>query len=134
MSKFFRFLGIMGVIMLLGMSINLGGIEEIQAVEKSMDSNEKQESGQSTIVKIQNSNFGVVSPFSMNEGTIYGDGVRLRKKPSSSSTVLELMYNGEEVLVYPQITAEDGKGKWTYIKRYKTGTTGWVSNDCIIVL
>ena len=66
-------------------------------------------------------------------GVIVGDGVRLRKKPNKTATILELMYDGEEVYVYPQISAEDGNGKWTYIRRYKTNTTGWVSNDCILV-
>ena len=67
------------------------------------------------------------------KGIIVGDGVRLRKKPNKTATILELMYDGERVYVYPQISAEDGNGKWTYIQRYKTGTTGWVSNDCILV-
>ena len=134
MSKFFRFLGIMGALMLLGMSINSGDMGKIQAVEKTVGNNEKQEIDQGVVAKIQILNFGVVSPLGINEGTIYGDGVRLRLKPSKTSTVLELMNNGESVYVYPQITAESGKGKWTYIKRDKTGTTGWVNNNYILVL
>ncbi len=76
----------------------------------------------------------VYSVRNIHKGTIVGDGVRLRKKPSSTSTVLELMNKGESVYVDPQTSAESGKGKWTYIQRDKTGTWGWVSNDYILVL
>ena len=59
--------------------------------------------------------------------TVEGDGVRLRAKPSTNSTILELMYNGE--LVY--INYKKVKSGWYYVKRAKTGTWGWASSNYI---
>lgn len=62
------------------------------------------------------------------DGWVVGSGVRLRKKPSSSSTVLELMYDGE----YVSIFYYDSTPKWYAVERIKTGTYGYVSKDYIL--
>lgn len=137
MKKLYALIRLMVVLALIT-TINLeGNAMNAQAITLTDEERENLKDETAVVGKLK---LSVVADASVNfvendhEGTIYGDGVRLRLKPSKTSTVLELMNNGEEVLVYPQITAESGKGKWTYIKRYKTGTTGWVSNDYIIVL
>lgn len=63
------------------------------------------------------------------DGTINGNGVRLRKTPSLSATTLELMYRGELVLVKERINRD-----WLKVKRYKTGTIGYVNDDYVIML
>lgn len=62
-------------------------------------------------------------------GMINGDGVRLRKTPSLSAAVLELMYRGELVLVKERLN----RG-WLKVKRCKTGTVGYVNDDYVIIL
>lgn len=64
------------------------------------------------------------------KGYIIGDGVRLRKAPKSTATVLELMSKNETVLI-DYAASSDGcsSGKWFYVKRVKTGTWGWVHGD-----
>lgn len=62
---------------------------------------------------------------------VTGDGVRLRNSPSSSGTVLEVMYSGEYVYVDYSMTATYGNGQWCYVKRASTSTYGWVSAQYI---
>lgn len=62
--------------------------------------------------------------------SVTGDGVRLRKKPSKSAAILELMYKGEPVLIN-YTKSSKGKGTWYYVKRMKTGTWGWVCRKYI---
>lgn len=54
---------------------------------------------------------------------VVGDGVRLRKTPVDGA-ILELMYNGESILIDP--LAESEYSAWIYVKRVKTGTVGWM--------
>lgn len=69
------------------------------------------------------------------KGYITGDGVRLRKAPKSTATVLELMSKNETVLVdYAASSAGSSSGKWFYVKRVKTGTWGWVNADYLAAL
>lgn len=56
-------------------------------------------------------------------GKVVGDGVRLRKTPVDG-VILELMYNGESILIDP--LAESEYSAWIYVKRVKTGTVGWM--------
>ncbi len=58
-------------------------------------------------------------------GKVYGDGVRLRKAPSLTSTVLELMDKGEVVSINFD-KSQLSKGYY-YVKRIKTGTRGYAS-------
>lgn len=58
---------------------------------------------------------------------INGDGVRLRRTPVDG-TILELMYRDELIWIdcdtyYPENAA------WIYVKRIKTGTTGWMEDS-----
>lgn len=64
-----------------------------------------------------------------DDGRIRGDGVRLRKTPSLSAVTLELMYSGELVLVKAR-----ANGDWLQVKRYKTGTIGYVNDDYVAML
>jgi len=58
------------------------------------------------------------------QGTIIGDGVRLRDAPSNTATVLELMYDGERVWVDQRY--DDPDGNWYHVTRQSTGRTGYV--------
>lgn len=62
---------------------------------------------------------------------VEGDGVRLRSGPSTSYSVLELMYNGEYVSIDFSTSYQQSNGTWYYVKRIKTGTWGWVKSDYI---
>ncbi len=64
-------------------------------------------------------------------GSVIGDGVRLRKRPNKEATVLELMYNKETVCIN-YTKSRDTDGKWLYIKRVRTGTWGWVKQNYIL--
>lgn len=77
--------------------------------------------------------FGIeFNDYSGGNGNVTDNGVRLRKKPSLSATVLELMYNGENVLIDYIKSYENGfDSLWFYVKRIKTGTWGWVKRTYI---
>lgn len=81
-----------------------------------------------TIVLTEKEVFSNVSRLAGN-GYVNADGVRLRVRASSSSSVLELMYQYEKVLI------NDSKSntKWYYLERLKTGTWGYAARDCIYV-
>lgn len=66
-------------------------------------------------------------------GEVTGDGVRLRKTPSTSGTVLELMYSGETVFVDKSKATTSGGTKWYYVTRILDGTEGWVSSQYISI-
>lgn len=68
-----------------------------------------------------------------NNGFVKGDGVRLRKKPSTTATILELMESGEKVLIN-QTKSKPQNGKWYFVQRKQTGTWGWVKGTYIIHL
>lgn len=61
------------------------------------------------------------------DGTVVADGVNLRKEPNTSSTILEKMYWGEQVL----IDLDNSTMTFYAIKRVKTGTYGYASRDYI---
>lgn len=67
----------------------------------------------------------VVNP----NGEVNGDGVRLRNTASTSGTVLEVMYDGEQVCIDKTKNSNSG---WYYVTRIKTGTKGWVSKQYIV--
>ena len=62
------------------------------------------------VVEDENHNYVVgyiVAPVAYSEdGTVTADGVNLRKEPNTSSTILEKMYWGEQVIIdlYPALT------------------------------
>lgn len=65
-------------------------------------------------------------------GEVDGDGVRLRSAPSTDSTILELMYNRDLVLVDYRTSSQLCKnGEWLYLRRNKTMTWGWARDEYI---
>lgn len=58
---------------------------------------------------------------------IIGNGVRLRQEGHDNGTILELMYEGEKIYFYPTIYGTDTE--YNYMRRYKTGTYGYVNHD-----
>ncbi len=64
-------------------------------------------------------------------GYVMGDGVRLRKGASLTSTVLELMDKGEVVSINLD-KSRLSKGFY-YVKRIKTGTKGYASSKYIFL-
>lgn len=92
----------------------------VQATEKSDDDG-----------NIEETETGVVQPLAFIEnGMITGDGVRLRANPNTNATILELMYWGETV----QIDLSKSTMTFYYVKRNKTGMTGYVSRDYVSIL
>lgn len=76
---------------------------------------------------------GVVQvPMTRGMGDVVEDGVRLRKGPSTSATILELMYSGE--YVYIDTTTSASVSGWYYVQRRKTGTWGWAKAEYIAKL
>lgn len=65
-------------------------------------------------------------------GALVEDGVRLRKGPSTSAPILELMYVGEKV--YIDNTTSSAVSGWYYLQRVNTGTWGWAKADYIAKL
>lgn len=57
---------------------------------------------------------------------INGDGVRLRKEGWAGGTILELMYDGEQINYYPDIYGTDTE--YNYMQRLKTETYGYVDH------
>ncbi len=78
--------------------------------------------------EIQMNTFPVTRGISAN-GNVIGNGVRLRKLPKKTATVLELLYNREYVCINYTKSAQQSSGDWYYVKRVKTGTWGWISNQ-----
>lgn len=98
----------------------LPGIQPVSQTETT-DSGESEDDG---LV------LGVVQmPMTRGLGDVMEDGVRLRKGPSTSATILELMYFGEAV--YIDITTSASVSGWYYVQRAKTGTWGWAKADYI---
>ena len=62
-------------------------------------------------------------------GEVVAQGVRLRNLPSSTATVLELMYNGEAVCINYGVSS--GGGGWYFLQRMRTGTWGWAVRSYI---
>lgn len=67
----------------------------------------------------------------MPNAEVTGDGVRLRNAPSTSGTVLKLMYYGETVWVDLSKTTTSGGIRWYYVVRIMDGTAGWASSQYI---
>lgn len=69
-----------------------------------------------------------IVPMSLSQtGAVVGNGVRLRAEPNTSSTVLELMYFGESVM----IDLDKSTLSFYYIRRDSTGTCGYASTQYI---
>lgn len=69
-------------------------------------------------------------PGAIGYGHIEGDGVRFRKGPSTSATILGHFTNGEEVIMCS--CNEDDQGDWIYVYRIKTKQYGYVHDDYFV--
>lgn len=65
---------------------------------------------------------------SWQEGTVIGNGVRLRAEPNFDCTIYGLMYDGETVLVNLEMSTMT----FYYVKREKTGEYGYVNRDYVL--
>ena len=116
---------LMALGMLAAEVVMVGAAElpEVQPVSQTQVFDSEETDGNSLVV-------GVVQvPMTRGAGTIVEDGVRLRKGPSTSATILELMYVGE--LVYIDLSTSASVSGWYYVQRGKTGTWGWAKADYI---
>lgn len=130
-----RFLTMLLVIAVMGSACGISTYQAVSAktkeAEKSCSISMENEKGTENVqLAVVNADGQVsMSPVSCYSATItgkvYGDGVRLRKAPSLTSTVLELMARGEVVAIYTD-KSELSKGYY-YVKRIKTGTRGYAS-------
>lgn len=82
------------------------------------------------IFKLATNNISILASNSAN-ASVSGNGVRLRTSPSTSGTILELMYDNEELSIDFTKSWNESNGTWFYVQRLKTGTWGWVSRDYI---
>lgn len=65
-------------------------------------------------------------------GSVCGNGVRLRNRPSTAAAVLELMYDGEYVWIdWSKYGRGEGGFSWYYVQRIKTGTYGWAASEYV---
>jgi hypothetical protein len=80
---------------------------------------------------VKSNDVSFVQALSSANANIVGDGVRLRTSPSTGGSILELMYNNEEISVDFVTSWSQSNGTWFYVKRMSTGTWGWVSRDYI---
>lgn len=126
---------------MLGMFVLVAGCilfsvpQQAEAAEKGADQSavEGDEIGVGVIMPSNAGSDSMViaaASYSGGNASVTEDGVRLRKNPSKSATILELMYRGEPVLI--NYTKSSGKGSWFYVKRIKTGTWGWASRQYIL--
>lgn len=76
------------------------------------------------------SDANIISVYSAENGVVKNDGVRLRKKQSTSATVLESMSVREKVRI-DMTKSKSQNYKWYYIQRVKTGTWGWAKAEYI---
>ncbi len=98
-----------------------GGAEEISSNEEDF--------AYARIVISENDDSWIYGDYN---GEVDGDGVRLRSAPSTNSTILELMYDRDLVLVDFRTSRDvDPSCQWLYVRRYKTMTWGWVKEDYI---
>ncbi len=71
----------------------------------------------------------IVLSDSWQEGTVLGDGVRLRAEPNFDCTIYGLMYYGETVLVNLEMSTMT----FYYVKREETGEYGYVNRGYVLV-
>lgn len=130
-----RFLAMLLVIAVAGSVCGISTYQAISAktkeVEKScFTSTEGEETTSNVQLAVVNTDGMIsMSPVSCYSvgigGRVTGDGVRLRKEASLTSTVLELMDKGEVVSINFD-KSKLSKGYY-YVKRVKTGTRGYAS-------
>ncbi len=96
--------------------ISIQGIIPVQAAE---------------LQNLKSNDVSSVQALSDANANIEGDGVRLRSSPSTSGTILELMYDNEDISVDFKTSWSQSNGTWFYVQRISTGTWGWVSRDYI---
>lgn len=130
--------GFLAMLLVIAVAGSVCGISTYQAisaktkkVEKScFTSTESEETTSNVQLAVVNSDGMIsMSPVSCYSvgigGRVTGDGVRLRKEASLTSTVLELMDKGEVVSINFD-KSKLSKGYY-YVKRVKTGTRGYAS-------
>ncbi|MDE6253674.1 MAG: SH3 domain-containing protein [Lachnospiraceae bacterium] len=67
-----------------------------------------------------------VSQKEYGNATIKGDGVRIRKSPDTSSTVVGLLYKGDRVQTVYQAY---GSGRWWYYCKTQSGLEGYIATE-----
>ena len=128
-----RFLSMLLVIAVAGCVCRISTYQVVSAKSKAVEGNCKEETGniQLGIVASDGEISTTAELYSASlNGYVVGDGVRLRKGPSLTSTVLELMDKGEVVSINVD-KSQLSKG-YFYVKRLKTGTRGYASTKYII--
>lgn len=128
-----RFLSMLLVIAVAGFVCRISTYQVVSAKSKAVEGNCKEETGniQLGIVTSDGEISTTAELYSASlNGYVVGDGVRLRKGPSLTSTVLELMDKGEVVSINVD-KSQLSKGYY-YVKRIKTGTRGYASTKYII--
>lgn len=128
-----RFLSMLLVIAVAGCVCGISTNQVVSAKNKAVEKNCKEEAGniQLGVVTSDGEISMTAGLYSANpNGYVVGDGVRLRKGPSLTSTVLELMDKGEVVSINVD-KSQLSKG-YFYVKRLKTGTRGYASTKYII--
>lgn len=129
MKKFMKciMLGMLGMALIFSVSTK----GEASSVDKKVVSvNESDHLITARIVMPESEVFAAVT-YGAENGRVDGSGVRLRAKPSSTATILELMYNNELVRIDGTGSVLKGGIYWYYLKRLKTGTWGYADSQYI---
>ncbi len=126
-----RFLSMLLVIAVAGCVCRISTYQVVSAKSKAVEGNCKEETGNIQL-GIVTSDGEISTTAELYSASLNGnvDGVRLRKGPSLTSTVLELMDKGEVVSINVD-KSQLSKG-YFYVKRLKTGTRGYASTKYII--
>ena len=107
------------LVLVLGISISTGFYSETQA------STTGEFSGTKAVFDTESDAQAFPGTPVRISGIVLDDGVRLRSGPSTSATILELMYSGESVAVLSL------GNTWSYVRRIKTGTYGYCKTQYI---
>lgn len=128
-----RFLSMLLVVAVAGCICRISTYQVISAKDKAVEEKCGEVNGNIQLGVVTKDGKISLTPelYSVNmSGIVVGDGVRLRKGASLTSTVLELMDKGEVVSIYPD------KSKlslgYYYVKRIKTGTKGYASTKYVM--
>lgn len=113
----------LGMLAAESMMVGAAELPEVQPVSQTETADSSETDGDGLVVAV------VQMPMTRGLGDVVQDGVRLRKGPSTSATILELMYVGE--MVYIDVATSSSVSGWYYVQRAKTGTWGWAKADYI---
>lgn len=120
MEKKFEKMLCLGVALLLSVVVIPGVSAKASTAEKTVEAH---------IVVPEEEVYSAVT-YAASNGIVNGNGVRLRKKPSSSAEIIGLMYDNDRVYIY----VNSSTANWYYLKHLSTGNIGYASKSYVILI